>query len=286
MKPPGNPTATSGVGKITITFTPAPDAEPLRYRLGGVGAGMGVSPASVSANGPFGFTVTGGSCTKEYSFYVIAEYPGGFQNSKASIAVRPCVPPGKPTSLTAEPVAGGKVKVAWKRPTNTASEQIDYVASWTLVKATTTTSKPPAKPASLTEAATEAVVPALLAEPPAVNFPVVADGTEAAALAAPSSGSIGTSNTSVTFSVGGVAGEYTFKVASSSPAGKSSSNTATLNVDLTWGGNVSATLVMPPEEPGTAPYPPTPHPTTPTSDKDVVRAAAVPPRRDDAGRRH
>ncbi|MGR6997688.1 hypothetical protein ACU686_05580 [Yinghuangia aomiensis] len=71
----GRSTVQSQPGKIYVTVTPASGATPTRYRLAGLSAGMGVSPASIPPKGPFTFTVTGGSCEKEYKFYIIADYP-------------------------------------------------------------------------------------------------------------------------------------------------------------------------------------------------------------------
>ncbi|HSA50468.1 MAG TPA: hypothetical protein VLH10_10200, partial [Yinghuangia sp.] len=283
MKPPGTPTAKSGAGKITLTFQPASGATPTRYRVGGVGAGMSVAPASVPATGPFMFTVTGGSCEKEYKFYIIAEYPGAVMNSKASTGVRPCVAAGKPTNLQAVTAAGGKAKVSWSAPTNTAGETVTYTGSWS-VKAASTSIAKAAGPADGPLTVTPAVYGELIAEPPAVNFPTVADGTNAAAVAAAKSGSWTTTNKSVTLSVSGQSGSYTFKVSAKNSAGTTSSSTATLTITLAYGKVTSASIDMPPETPGSAPYPPTPSPGAPTNDErpDAVALAAVvaPNRRD------
>ncbi|GAA4969792.1 hypothetical protein GCM10023205_38950 [Yinghuangia aomiensis] len=282
MKAPGTPKAQSQPGKIYITVSPASGATPTRYRLGGLGAGMGVSPASIPAKGPFTFTVTGGSCEKEYSFYVIADYPNGTMNSPRSTAVRPCVAAGKPQNLAASAVSGGKVKVTWKPPTNTAGEKVTYTASWTAKRSTSGAALAGDGSGLLTPvdfAGGEA--PRLVADPPAVNFPEVADGMDVLAAAAPTKGSATTTSTSITFSVGGGAGSYTFKVKAKNAAGTTSSSTATLTVSLSWGGKVTASLTVPPETPGTAPYPPTPSPGEPGGGGGPVAnaAAIVPPRR-------
>lgn len=280
MKPPGTPSAKSGAGKITLMFSPASGATPTRYYVGGLSAGMGVTPASVPGSGPFLFTVTGGSCEKEYRFYIVAEYPGGLMNSAYSTAVRPCLPAGKPTNLQAVK-SGDKAVVSWNPPTNTAGESITYSGTWSVKPATNPTSKAAADGADSSKV-TPAGYGALIAEPPAENFTAVADGTDVAAAAAANSGSWKTTSRSVTLSVSGVSGQYTFKVSAKNSAGSTSSSTATLSVTLTY-GKVSAVLLdVPPEAPGSAPYPPTPSPSGPGDGQPgpvAVAAAAVPARR-------
>lgn len=262
MKPPGTPVAQSGPGKITLMFTPS-SSPPVRYRLGGAGAGLGVTPLNVGPKGPFMFTVSGGSCDKEYSFYIIAEYSTGVINSKSSTPIRPCVPPGKPTGLNATTAAGGKAQVTWKPPTNTAGETITYRGSWSV--------KPAAKPAAGNAAAdgqgpgtlTPVGYGALIADAPAENHPTVADGTDVAAAAAPTKGSWVTTSKSVTLSVQGVSGQYTFSITAESKAGKTRSAPAVLTITLTYGKITAVSIEAPPEAPGTAPYPPTPSPSGP-----------------------
>ncbi len=121
----------------------------------------------------------------------------------------------------------------------------------------------------------------MIADPPAENFPTVADGTNVAALAAAKSGSWTTTNLSVTLSVGSQSGSYTFKVKAKNAAGTTSSSTATLTITLSYGKVTSTTLEMPPETPGSAPYPPTPAPTTPDEERGgaVALGALVAPTR-------
>ncbi|MDI2125816.1 fibronectin type III domain-containing protein [Yinghuangia seranimata] len=110
--PPGQPQATSGVGKITLVFAPSSGGElPSYYSLqlpGNAPAGMKATPAQVTLDGPFQFVATGGDCGSEYSFKVIAHYPGGrTQTSPSSTAVRPCTTPGGVGSVKAVPNAAG-----------------------------------------------------------------------------------------------------------------------------------------------------------------------------------
>ncbi|MCF2526736.1 hypothetical protein [Yinghuangia soli] len=280
MRAPGIPTAASGPGKITLVFQPSSGAVPTRYRVGGVGAGMGVTPASVPAKGPFTFTVSGGSCDQEYSFYIIADFPNGQMNSGRSTPVRPCVAAGKPTALSAQAVSGGKVKVSWKPPTNTAGEKVTYTATWASQAKPAAAVGPAAFTADTADTASE-LSPPLVADPPAVNEAFAPDGIVTLAAKKAGSGKATTTSTSVTFSVGGVAGSYTFTVKAANGAGSTTTATATLTVDLTWGKTASAVLVAPPEVPGTAPYPPTPYPGSPGTDVGGP-VAAGPPRRDPA----
>ncbi|MEU8131888.1 hypothetical protein [Streptodolium elevatio] len=278
MKKPGTPVATSGAGKITLMFQPASGATPLRYTVGGTSAGMGVTPASVGPKGPFMFTVTGGSCEKEYRFYITAEYPGGIMNSGWSTAVRPCLPPGKPTNLTATK-SGDKAKVTWGAPTNTAGETITYTGSWSVKPSAKTTPKAAVQGGG-SDQLTPALYGGLVADPPAVNHPTVADGTDVAAAAAPTKGSWTTTDRSVTLSVGGVSGSYTFKVTAKSKGGSTASAPATLTITLNYGKVSNVTLDAPPELPGSAPYPPTPSPSGPgDGDGAVALAAAIAPSR-------
>lgn len=76
---------------------------------------------------PFLFTVTGGSCSRTYSFTVAALYDGGKQvNSAPSVAVRPCVMPGKPQSLKqGAPVEHG-ANLSWSAPANAGGTPLTY----------------------------------------------------------------------------------------------------------------------------------------------------------------
>ncbi|MGR6997689.1 hypothetical protein ACU686_05585 [Yinghuangia aomiensis] len=104
-------------------------------------------------------------------------------------------------------MSGGKVKVSWKPPANTAGEKVTYTASWTAKRSTSGAALAGDGSGLLTPvdfAGGEA--PQLVADPPAVNFPEVADGMDVLAAAAPTKGSATTTSTSITFSVGGGAG--------------------------------------------------------------------------------
>ncbi len=125
VTPPGQPEATSGPGRIVITFAPSAGARPTRYTVSGLAGGQTASPAAVDADGPFQFTVSGGSCTEEYGFKVVAHYADGrTATSPASTPVRPCTVPGSVGKVQATPSEGGHGgKVTWRAaPKNGASE--------------------------------------------------------------------------------------------------------------------------------------------------------------------
>jgi hypothetical protein len=121
---PGTVTATSGAGLITVGFVPAAGAS--SYTLVGAPAGAKVAPAQVPAQGePFQFVVRGGDCAKSYSFKVVAHYPGDAPESTASVAVRPCVPPGSPRGVAAKAVEHG-AKLSWSAPAELGADHVGY----------------------------------------------------------------------------------------------------------------------------------------------------------------
>lgn len=109
--PPGVPQVTSGPGWIRVVFSPSAGQRPTGYTLAmpGNAAGMTVTPNTpVGPGGPFQFTVRGGLCDQQYSFRVVATYPGGgTTTSSASPPARPCTVPGTVGGLKATPSAGG-----------------------------------------------------------------------------------------------------------------------------------------------------------------------------------
>ncbi|WP_126638950.1 hypothetical protein [Embleya hyalina] len=127
MKPPGVPQAAASNGKITLTFTPAAGATPTRYRLGGSAEGLTHTPDSIAPGGAKMFTVSGGKCDTEYSFFVIADYPNGSMNSAPSTPIRPCTAPTAPKGLKITPGQGGHgATLAWSASTNTGGAQVSY----------------------------------------------------------------------------------------------------------------------------------------------------------------
>ncbi len=129
--PPGAPTATSGPGQITVTFTPSAGATPTGYTLAGVPAGATVTPASVPASGqPFSFTVTGLSCAQTYQFAVVAGYPGGAVDSPATAAMRPCVVPSAPQSLTVTATGNHSMTLRWAAPASGGGGTVTYTVGW------------------------------------------------------------------------------------------------------------------------------------------------------------
>lgn len=106
--PPGAPEATSGPGNIVLTFPPASGATPTGYTLTNLGSGQAVSPSTIAPGARLQFTVSGGSCDKEYAYKVVAHYDGGGSaTSTASTPVRPCTAPGSVGTVTATPSTTG-----------------------------------------------------------------------------------------------------------------------------------------------------------------------------------
>jgi hypothetical protein len=90
-----------------------------------------VTPASIPASGtPFSFTVTGLSCTQQYSFGVAADYPGGSAPSPATIAMRPCVAPSAPQSLAVKATANHAMTLAWSAPSANGGGTVSYAVAW------------------------------------------------------------------------------------------------------------------------------------------------------------
>ncbi|KUO05959.1 hypothetical protein AQJ67_03865 [Streptomyces caeruleatus] len=121
---PGAPQAESRSGAIRITFAEALGATPQRYVLKGAGPDQTVTPDEVGPDGPFVFEVRGGSCEKQYSFTVVAEYGGGRpdKESARSALARPCVAPGAPRNVTFTPDQGGHGgTVTWRAPQDAGS---------------------------------------------------------------------------------------------------------------------------------------------------------------------
>ncbi|MGW1991396.1 hypothetical protein [Embleya sp. NPDC001921] len=127
MKPPGVPQAATNGGKITLTFTPAAGATPTRYRLGGAAEGLAHTPDSIAPGGAKMFTVSGGKCGTEYSFFIIADYPNGSVNSAHSTPIQPCTAPTAPKDLKIALAQGGHgATLNWSAPGNTGGSQVSY----------------------------------------------------------------------------------------------------------------------------------------------------------------
>nr|WP_146178009.1 hypothetical protein [Nonomuraea fuscirosea] len=112
--PPGGVTARSGPGKVTVTFSPSAGGKVERYTLKSSGDGRSV-PQSVDADGPFRFEFTGGSCSGEYTFTVVAHWQGGEVESEPSAGAKPCVAPGSPTGFAAKARNRG-AELTWNAP--------------------------------------------------------------------------------------------------------------------------------------------------------------------------
>lgn len=115
---PSNVTVQPQSGKILVSFSPSSKGTPDRYVLKAP-AGFPQNE-KVAADGPYSFTVSGGSCSKEYSFKVAAVYDGKEIVSAASPSVRPCSTPAAPQNFTATAVDHG-ANLAWSAPTNAGS---------------------------------------------------------------------------------------------------------------------------------------------------------------------
>ncbi|WP_344470475.1 fibronectin type III domain-containing protein [Nonomuraea monospora] len=127
---PGAVTARSGPGKVTVTFSPSNGGEVERYTLRTSGDGRS-TPQSADADGPFQFEFTGGDCANEYTFTVVAHWPGGEVESEPSAGVRPCVAPGSPTGFAAKARNRG-AELTW-----TAPEGADDATTYELTGAAT-----------------------------------------------------------------------------------------------------------------------------------------------------
>ncbi|TYB68859.1 hypothetical protein FXF51_10155 [Nonomuraea sp. PA05] len=127
---PGAVTARSGPGRVTVTFSPSNGGEVERYTLRTSGDGRS-TPQSADADGPFQFEFTGGDCANEYTFTVVAHWPGGEVESEPSAGVRPCVAPGSPTGFAAKARNRG-AELTW-----TAPEGADDATTYELTGAVT-----------------------------------------------------------------------------------------------------------------------------------------------------
>lgn len=129
---PGTPQTEAGADGITVSFSPASGSlKPTGYTLQGVPAGATAAPATVAADGPFQFQVSGLSCGTEYSFTVVARFAGGqTRESGASTPMRPCTAPAAPRNLQITyPQGGHGANVSWQAPAN-ASGTMSYTVTW------------------------------------------------------------------------------------------------------------------------------------------------------------
>ncbi|MEV0220091.1 hypothetical protein [Streptomyces sp. NPDC050704] len=125
---PGSPQAESRSGAIRITFAKALGATPQRYVLKGSAPDQTVTPDEIGPDGPFAFEVKGGSCEKQYSFTVVAEYAGDRpgKESAPSAFARPCIAPGAPEQLTFTPAQGGHGGTLTWQPPQDADGSVTY----------------------------------------------------------------------------------------------------------------------------------------------------------------
>ncbi|MEV1175644.1 hypothetical protein [Nonomuraea sp. NPDC049784] len=121
---PGAVTARSGPGKVTVSFSPSTGGKVERYTLKTTSGGGRSVPQSVDADGPFQFEFTGGDCANEYTFVVVAHWPGGEVESEPSAGAKPCVAPGSPAGFAAKPRNRG-AELSWNAPAN-ADEGVTY----------------------------------------------------------------------------------------------------------------------------------------------------------------
>ncbi|MBO8188652.1 fibronectin type III domain-containing protein [Streptomyces spirodelae] len=119
-QPPGVPQAESGPGTIRVSFAPSSGVKPTGYRLKGAPPGAEVKPARIGPGGPFTFEIEGGSCDRQYSFTVEAEFSDGQKaTSGRSGPARPCVAPGQPQNVKYDFPQGGKgIDLTWQAPAN------------------------------------------------------------------------------------------------------------------------------------------------------------------------
>ncbi|WUH93665.1 hypothetical protein OG900_28510 [Streptomyces sp. NBC_00433] len=123
-KAPGTPQVQSGAGGITVTFAAASGVTPQGYVLKGAPADATVAPSEVGPGGPFTFDVRGGSCSRQYTFTVVAKYAGGAgdKESAPSAPARPCLAPGAPQNLQVTyPTGGHGGTLSWQAPTDAGS---------------------------------------------------------------------------------------------------------------------------------------------------------------------
>jgi Fibronectin type III domain len=125
---PGTPTETAQAGDILVAFTPSSTGTPLGYQLQGAPATATVTPSTVTARGPFQFTVSGLSCAQTYSFAVTALFAGGRATSPTGAGVRPCTAPGSPAGISAVPVNHG-LDVTWQTAAPNGGT-VSYTVAW------------------------------------------------------------------------------------------------------------------------------------------------------------
>jgi Fibronectin type III domain len=125
---PGVVTESAQPGSIGVTFSPVSSGTPLRYVLHGAPGAATVTPARVTATGPFQFTVTGLSCAQSYGFAVTAVFANGQATSAPAAAVRPCLSPGAPGNLTATP-ADQAINVSWSAAAGNGGT-VTYTVTW------------------------------------------------------------------------------------------------------------------------------------------------------------
>ncbi|HEV7931260.1 MAG TPA: hypothetical protein VGP70_02890 [Actinomadura sp.] len=118
---PMNVSSMSGDGRIIVSFQPSAGGKPLGYVLKDP-QGLSVSPRTIrpGATG-LTFTLTGGTCGKEYAFRVAVRYRDQNKRqaeklSAPSPPARPCVVPGQPSGFTAAAVDHG-ANLSWQPAT-------------------------------------------------------------------------------------------------------------------------------------------------------------------------
>lgn len=131
-QPPGSVTETAQAGSILVNFTQASAAAPLNYTLSGTPNGAVVNPPTVLPSGQPQFTVSGLNCSQTYQFTVVANYPGGGQQStKAQGGVRPCTAPKAPQNVQLNTSTQHQLGVSWSPPSSDGgSGSVTYNVSW------------------------------------------------------------------------------------------------------------------------------------------------------------
>ncbi|WP_219471196.1 fibronectin type III domain-containing protein [Nonomuraea rhizosphaerae] len=124
---PGSVSAKSGPGHVSVNFSPSTGGKVERYTLKVSGGDGRSTPQSVDADGPFQFEFSGGNCSGEYTFTVVAHWSGGEVASEPSAGVKPCVAPGKPANFQAKGKNRG-AELTWDAPEGGA-DGITYVLS-------------------------------------------------------------------------------------------------------------------------------------------------------------
>ncbi|MQY09577.1 fibronectin type III domain-containing protein [Actinomadura macrotermitis] len=129
---PKNVAASGAGGKVTVTFEEGDNPQVVQQYLLTDGSGKAVAGvAPLPRDGAKQFVVTGLKCTTtEYTFGVTALYQDGGATKKAPSGnfanARPCIAPGPPGNVTADPANHGGT-ITWTKSTG---DGISYHVSW------------------------------------------------------------------------------------------------------------------------------------------------------------